>query len=326
LSFEKARNIILWFVRPFKPQTEHYWRIVMLCFVAAATFWLLNALNKPYSTKTTYPVRFVYNEQRLVPIKPLPEEVTVNVTGKGWKLLRKSLKVEVQPAEIYIRNLPRNNYLLGSALRPALVNAMDGLQLNFVETDTLFFNFNAKVTRRIPLQLDPKQKVTDERHAQLKPAKISPDSITFTGPSSMVDSLPDPFLLRLPVTNLTESARIVVPIEYDNQPLVKADISEATVALRVRPLQQRELLVTPELVNVPLKATVNLRPNLVLIRYLSLEDSGMFINPSAFKAIVDFSKYNYQDSTVVPELVQKPSGARNITLWPDRLKADLEKK
>jgi hypothetical protein len=325
LSFEKARNIILWFVRPFKPQTEHYWRIVVLCFVAAATFWLLNALNKSYSTQTTYPIRFVYNEQRLVPVKPLPEEVVVNVTGQGWKLLRKSLKVEVQPAEIYIRNLPRNNYLLGSALRPALVNAMDGLELKFVVTDTLFFNFNARVTRRVPLKLDPKQRVTDDKHAILRPVAITPDSITFRGPSSMVDSLPDPFLLRLPITNLTESAKIDVPIEYDNKSLVKADISEATVSVRIRPLQQRELQVIPELVNVPLRTNVTLRPQVVLIRYLALEDSGAVINADAFKAVVDFSRYNRQDSTVVPELVQKPAGARNVTLWPERIKAVLER-
>ncbi len=296
----------------------------MLCFVAASTFWLLNALNKSYSTQTTYPIRFVYNDQRLVPIKPLPEEVTVNVTGKGWKLLRKSLKVEVQPAEIYIRNLPRNNYLLGSALRPALVNAMDGLQLNFVVTDTLFFNFNNQVNRRIPLQLDPSQKVTDDRHALLRPVRISPDTITFRGPSSMVDSLPSPFLLRLPATNLTENAKVNVPIEFDNKPLVQADISEATVSVRIKPLQQREMLVTPELVNVPLQREVALRPQVLLIRYLALEDSGAIINANAFRAVVDFAKYNKQDSTVTPELVQKPAGARSVSLWPERIKAILE--
>lgn len=325
MSFEKARNIISWFVRPFKPQTEHYWRVVVLCFVAASTFWLLNALNKPYSTQTTYPVRFVYNDQRLVPISPLPEEVEVNVTGRGWKLLRKALKVEVQPAEVYIRSLPRNNYLLGSALRPALVNSMDGLQLNFVVTDTLFFNFNEQVTRRIPLQLDPKQRVTDERHALLRPVQVMPDSITFRGPSSMVDSLPNPFLLRLPITNLTEPAKIAVPIEFDNRSLVKADISEATVAVRVKPLLQRELQVAPELVNVPLRTEVTLRPKVVLIRYMALDDSSAVINPEAFKAVVDFSRFNRQDSTVVPELVQKPAGARKITLWPERIKATLER-
>lgn len=296
----------------------------MLCFVAAATFWLLNELNKPFTTQTSYPVQFVYNDQRLVPIKPLPEEVNVNVTGRGWKLLRKALRVEVQPAEVYIRNLPRNNYLLGSALRPALVNAMDGLQLNFVVTDTLFFDFNARVTRRIPLQLDPSQKVTGERHAMLRPVRIDPDTIVFRGPSSLVDSLPNPFVLRLPITNLTESAKIAVPIEYDNKSLVKANITEATVSVRVRPLQQRELQVSPELVNVPLNTEVTLRPQTVLIRYLALEDSGATINSDAFKAIVDFSRYNRQDSTVVPELVQKPAGARQITLWPERIKAVLE--
>ena len=325
MSFEKVRNIISWFVRPFKPQTEHYWRIVVLCFVAASTFWLLNALNKSYSTQTTYPVRFVYNDQRLIPISPLPEEVEINVTGRGWKLLRKALRVEVQPAEVYIRSLPRNNYLLGSALRPALVNAMDGLQLNFVVTDTLFFNFNEAVTRRIALQLDPAQKVTGERHAMLRPVHIDPDTITFRGPSSMVDSLPSPFILRLPITNLTESAKVAVPIEYNNKSMVKANITEATVSVRIRPLQQREHQVVPEMVNVPLNTEVTLRPQVVLIRYLALEDSGAVINSEAFKAIVDFSRYNRLDSTVVPELVQKPAGARNITLWPERIKAVLEK-
>ena len=312
-------------MRPFKPQTKHYWRVVLLCFVAASTFWLLNALNKSYSTQTTYPIQFVYNEQRLVPVKPLPEEVAVNVTGKGWKLLRKSLKVDVPPAEIYIRNLPRNNYLLGSALRPALVNAMDGLQLNFVVTDTLYFNFNAIVARRIPLQLDPKQKVTGNLHALVRPVHISPDTITFRGPSSLVDSLPSPFLLRLPITNLTESAKIAVPIEYDNKSLVKANISEATVAVRIKPLLQREMLVTPELVNVPLKSEVAIRPQVVLVRYLALEDSGATINPNAFRAVLDFAKYSQKDSTVTPELVQKPSGARQITLWPERIKAVINK-
>lgn len=155
----------------------------MLCFVAASTFWLLNALNKSYNTQTSYPIRFVYDENELIPIKPLPEEVSINVTGKGWKLLRKSLRLEVQPAEVYIRDLPRNNYLLGSALRPALVNALDGLQLNFVVTDTVYFDFDPKVEKRIALRLDPSQKLTDNQHVVVGPVQIKPDSVTFTGPA-----------------------------------------------------------------------------------------------------------------------------------------------
>ncbi len=297
----------------------------MLCFVAASTFWLLNALNKSYSTPTTYPIRFVYNDQNLVPLMPLPEEVMINVTGKGWKLLRKSLRFEVQPADIYIRSLPRNNYLLGSALRPSLVNVLDGLQLNFVVTDTLFFNFDERITRTLPLQVDRKQQLTEGRYTVVGPIRIQPDSITFVGPSSMVDSLPNPFLLRMPDQRLTAPATMEIPIAYDNQPLVKADISSAAISVNVRGLLQEERQIQPELVNVPAGASLALTSPYVLVRYQLLEDSVAVLNRDSFKAVIDYAKYNRQDSTLVPELVQQPAGVRNVTLWPNRIKAVLER-
>lgn len=325
MPLEKAKNIVLWFAKPFRPQTKQYWRVVLLCFVAASTFWLLNALNKSYSTQTTYPIKFVYNEKELVPIKDLPEEVTINVTGKGWKLLRKSLRVEIQPAEIYIRNLPRNNYLLGSALRPALVNALDGLELNFVVTDTLYFNFNAKVSRKVALKLDPAQKVTGDRFAVVGPVVIDPDSVTFTGPSSMVEKLPNPLLVRLPEgQQLTEATKIKVPVNYDNKALVKANANTAEVTVNVRGLVQEERQIIPELVNVPAGREITLRPPYVLVRYQLLDDSAAYLNRDNFKAILDYKRYSRRDSTLIPELVQKPIGVRNVTVWPERIKATLE--
>lgn len=292
----------------------------MLCFVAASTFWLLNALNKSYSTQTSYPIRFVYDESELVPIKPLPQEVAINVTGKGWKLLRKSLRLEVQPAEIYIRDLPRNNYLLGSALRPSLVNALDGLQLNFVVTDTVYFNFDPKIQKRIALQLDPNQKLTDNQHAVVGPVRINPDSITFTGPASLIDSLPNPFLLRLPEQTLVEPSKVPVPINYDYKSLVEADTEEAQVIVNVKNLVSEERQLLPELVNVPEGVTLNLRPPIVVLRYQVLQDSMSSLNRSAFKVVLNYNRFNPIDSTLVPELVQRPGGIRNVQVWPNRVK------
>jgi len=309
-------------VRPFQPRTKHYWRIVVLCFVAASTFWLLNALNKSYSTQTTYPIRFVYNQRQLVSIAPLPEEVYINVTGKGWKLLRKSLRLEVQPAEIYIRSLPRNNYLLGSALRPALVNSLDGLQLNFVVTDTIHFNFDARVTERIPLRLDPSRPLTDNQHVVIGPVHVTPDSVTFTGPSSLIDSLPNPFVLKLPEEQeaLTGSSEISIPITYDYESLIQASVQEAKVAVTVKNLAQDERQVAPDLINVPEGLKLSVRPPLTMVRYQVLQDSLPLLNRNSFKVVLDYSKYNPKDSTVVPELVQKPRGTRGILMWPERFK------
>ncbi|MDX5346013.1 MAG: hypothetical protein LPJ89_03095, partial [Hymenobacteraceae bacterium] len=46
------------------------------------------------------------------------------VTGKGWKLLRKSLIVDVKQADLYLRNLPYAKYIAVPALRPAISNAL----------------------------------------------------------------------------------------------------------------------------------------------------------------------------------------------------------
>ncbi|GHA63883.1 YbbR-like domain-containing protein [Pontibacter akesuensis] len=295
----------------------------MFCFLAASTFWLLNALNKSYSTQTTYPIRFVYDSNQLVPIKPLPEEVSINVTGRGWKLLRKSLMLEVQPAEIYIRNLPRNNFILGSALRPALVNVLDGLELNFVVTDSINFDFDPKIQKRVALRLDPTQTLTNNQHVIVGPVSISPDSLTLTGPASLIDSLPDPFLLRLPDQALTAPADVAVPINYDYKSLVSSDVEEARVKVNVKALVPEERQVLPQLINVPERQALNLRPPIMVVRYQVLQDSVALLNREAFKVVLDYKKFNPIDSTLVPELVQKPRGIRNVRVWPERIKVNI---
>ncbi|SFU65052.1 hypothetical protein SAMN04487941_1726 [Pontibacter akesuensis] len=310
-------------MRPFQPRTRQYWTIVLFCFLAASTFWLLNALNKSYSTQTTYPIRFVYDSNQLVPIKPLPEEVSINVTGRGWKLLRKSLMLEVQPAEIYIRNLPRNNFILGSALRPALVNVLDGLELNFVVTDSINFDFDPKIQKRVALRLDPTQTLTNNQHVIVGPVSISPDSLTLTGPASLIDSLPDPFLLRLPDQALTAPADVAVPINYDYKSLVSSDVEEARVKVNVKALVPEERQVLPQLINVPERQALNLRPPIMVVRYQVLQDSVALLNREAFKVVLDYKKFNPIDSTLVPELVQKPRGIRNVRVWPERIKVNI---
>lgn len=320
MPFEGVKNIVLWFTKPFRPQTKQYWRVVLLCFVAASTFWLLNALNKSYSTQTTYPIKFIYNEQQLVPLKPLPEEVVVNVNARGWKLLRKALRLEVQPAEIYIRNLPRSNYLLGSALRPALVNAMDGLELKFVVTDTLYFFFDRKITRAVALQHDPTQQLAADGFEVVQPVKFTPDSVTFTGPSSIVSNFPNPYPVKLQNTALTASTTVEVPLIFREPELVKASVEEVKAKVNLKTLVREERQLVPDIINAPGRNTYVVQPSSVLVRYRVFEDSVALLNRADFRAVLNFATYNPQDSTVSAELIQKPAGARRVTLTPQRVK------
>jgi hypothetical protein len=319
LPVNSVKNIVWWVFQPFSPQSNRHWKIVILCFLAASTFWLLNALNKNYTTRISYPIRFNYNSEALVPIQPLPEEVTVDVSGQGWRLLRKSLGIEVKPAEINLRNVPAATYLTGSSLRPTLSSLLDGLDLNFVVTDTLRFRFDYRSERTIPIVLDTTMIEAADNHVLLSPGQVSPSTVTFRGPASLVDSLPSPYVVRPPSRQISSVYETTVPLEVgNNEELVKANVSEVQLRFEAAPLVQEDLQVEPGLVNFPQNRSFVMRPAFATLRYSYPQ--GRTVDRDQFVVVLDYARYNPQDSTIVPTLMQQPPHLRRLALSPDKFK------
>jgi hypothetical protein len=293
---------------------------VLLCFTAATTFWLLNALNKTYTNiRTTYPLAFVYNEEKYIPLNPLPDEIEINVSGKGWKLLRKSLMLDVRPAEILIQSIPRQDYLTGPALRSNVASVLDGLQLNFIFTDTIAFKFDRRIRRKIPLVVDSAAIVTAPNAFIASPVLVTPDSVLFDGPASIVGKLSEPFPVKLPVTNLDRSFKRFVPVDYPHKSLVTASISDVEVSFAISPLSWREVSLTPGRQNFP-DSLLNPVTEAVTVRYGYAPGYAARISPDQFAVNLDYSQFNPKDSTVAVVVTQKPPLVRKVTVEPKRVK------
>ncbi len=295
----------------------------MLCFFAASTFWLLNALNKSYTTQVTYPIVFKYNPKALVPVKPLPDEVVISVTGKGWKLLRKNLFFNIRPAELTIRGLPNVKQLPGQALRPAISNVLDGLSLNFVVTDSISFDFDRLVTRKFPLAIDTTQVKVGPGFAFVGPVKILPDSVTFTGPELILKQFPDPFLLSLPAENIRAPFKGDVPLTHDYTSLVKADVSEAEIQFGVVALERKEVPVQPVLQNFPAGYNLRLVTGPLVAHYSYLPRNRDLVNPELIQVALDYQKFNPADSTIVPTVLQKGPHVKQVNVLPGRVQISL---
>lgn len=294
---------------------------MLLCFIAASTFWLLNALNKNYTNiRVTYPIRFVYDQREYIPLRPLPEEITINVSGKGWKLLRKYLMLDVQPVDIPMQGLIRQQAISTAIFRPNVANALDGLQLNFIVTDSLRFKFDKQVKRKIPLALDTLRLPINSNYALVKPITIIPKEVEFEGPASVLDSLPNPFVLSLPKTKLTSSFNSSVPIDYPYKALVKSDIVEAEIAFEVKLLAWQNLVLTPALQNKPKKDSVIMFPAAVTLRYGYFPEQADQINLSQFALTANLAEINPKDSTVSVELLRKPAQVHRVILQPNKVK------
>jgi len=188
----RASWLLRWFVRPFAGHEPSFYRAVTACLLAASLFWQMNALNKTYTTRLNYPLAWHYDSVHYMPLRPLPTALPVTVTGQGWQLLRASLGWGTHPADLRPVPLPGTRYLPVTAWRRGLQTALEGVQVNDWAGDTLRLTFDRYVSRQLPLALPPDS-------ARFYTARFTPATLTFRGPASLVNALPDPYPLAWPV-------------------------------------------------------------------------------------------------------------------------------
>jgi hypothetical protein len=308
----RSISLLRWFVSPLHRERRSYWRVVAGCFLAASTFWLLNALGKTYTTRIVYPLAWRYDETRYIPVHPLPTQVAVNVTGRGWKLLRKQLMLDVKPAEIsLLRGLPSKRYVTGAAVRPALQAAMEGLQFNYLVSDTLWVSFDRLVKRRIPLVLSPAADGSALPYA----ARFEPQAIVFQGPARQVEALANPYPVHLPQAPASSTnGTLRVPI--GGPELVTTSVPEVQVRLQARPLVGVPVEVTPELIGFPQDQAYDLQPTTVQVLLQCFSEDTARLDRNQVHVELHFSSLTSPDSLLKPILTNAPAiirGSRIIT-------------
>ncbi|OUJ70236.1 hypothetical protein BXP70_25090 [Hymenobacter crusticola] len=297
-----------WFTRPFSGQEGGYWRAVTACFLAASTFWLLNALNKTYTTRITYPVVWQYNTRQYVPLSPLPTEVAVNVTGRGWKLLRKNLMIDVKPAEVRLRRLPATRFVTGTTLRPVLQASMEGLQFNYMLTDTLWVEFDRRVRRKIPLALSPAANGSALPYA----AQFTPASVVFEGPAGTVDRLSNPYPVHLPQAPAGSSnGDISVPI--GGPALVRTNVGAVRVRLQPRPLITQVVTIAPELHGFPPDSQFVLTPQTVRVQVQCFPEDTAQLDLGQLHVLLQYQPFEGPHTRLQPIVSQVPAFTRGVS-------------
>ena len=190
----RAGRLVSWFVRPFAGQEPSFYRAITACLLAAGVFWQMNALNKTYTTRLNLPLAWHYDSVHYVPLRPLPDALPVSVTGQGWRLLRANLGWGTHPADLRPVPLPGTRYLPADTWRRGLQLALEGLQVNDWAGDTLRLTFDRYVSRQLSLGLPADS-------ARLYTAHFTPSTVTFRGPASLVNELPDPYSVALPASS-----------------------------------------------------------------------------------------------------------------------------
>lgn len=218
---------------------------------AATIFWFFNALNKNYSTNINFPVAFDYDKENYVPVKHLPSSIRMNVSGLGWDLFRKSSGLKVPPLIIPLERPTEIQKIVGSTLPALFSSQLEGLQINFVLTDTVYIDIDDKVRKRINLKLDSAWQYLHGDYGVVNDIKITPDTIWIEGPEKIIKELSDVIDLKLSQDNIDSDFIGEVEVTFPNDFLVKRDHPVVQVSFDVEKLMEVNSRVPLKVLHAP---------------------------------------------------------------------------
>lgn len=281
------------------------WKAILLCVFAATIFWFFNALNKNYAANIGFHIVFDYDHEKFVPVKELPEKIRLNVTGNGWDLFRRSSGLKVPPLVIPLERPAEVKKIVGSSLPPLFATQLDGLQINFVLTDTIYLDINPRTKRIVKLTVDSVGKYIQRGRGVVSPVTIVPDSVMVEGPESLINTLPPVIALTLPEdrikTNYDDVVEVVLGSEYINRtpPVVR-------VSFQVEGLEEVTQTCPLRLVNVPERLRVVIEKSEVSVTFLAPSSAGKSIRSDSIQAVIDLRGVPKGNQKVAPRVTGLP--------------------
>ena len=284
---------------------------MLLCVLAATTFWFLNALNKEHTSTINYPLEFLYDRDNYVEMEALPEDVQINVNAVGWNLLKNSLGIKVSPLQIAIENPVDTRRIAGNSLPGLISEQLSDFQLNYILTDTLRIHIDQRIQKTIYLKVDTASIMMAPNVGIRSNVQITPDSVLLEGAATSLESLGDTLRIMLGEEPVDSDFNEIVDIEL---PTAVSAVNTSTVRIQfdVVEFEQRSVRVPVSLINPP-EDSVTIEPRAIMLRYRIATDEES-VNPAALRVVADYNEVDPADSLVYPRLVVFPERLSYVRL------------
>jgi hypothetical protein len=292
---------------------QRNWKAVVLCVFAATVFWFFNALNKSYTTNINFPLRFDYDRDNFVPVRNLPGQVRLNVTGNGWDLFKRSTGVKVIPLEIPLERPSDVKKIIGNSLQPFFSSQVEGMELNFVLTDTLYVDLEPKAGKFIRLTMDSLQFNLKKGYGLVSDITISPDSIFVEGPRPLINRIKEPFKLRLRQRNIDDTFSEDVEIDLPQSDVIKRD--PPTVSIRFKVERMINMIDSVKLTAENIPSTVSyIEDAWIPVTFEVREGTNMKELLKDVRAVMDLRNFKRGSARVLPKVVGLPPFTRVVKI------------
>lgn len=292
---------------------------MLLSIIGATTFWFFNELNKEHSALISYPVEFEFDRDSVVIMDPLPNVVQVDVSSVGWNLFRRTLLFTVEPIRIDLENPTDIRFLTRSSLLPVVNEQLNGLNINYLLTDTLYINVERKIVKRVKLMVDSANISLENNFRVVSPISITPPEIDLIGPSTIINSLQDEYYVLVRETRIDEDIDIDVEVPLPFEDIMSSAPDVVNIVFSVDRFDRERILVPVDALNFPMDGSVRLRDSLVAVNYTVRQSLKDGFDTRDFGITADYDMLN-ADSTIFPTIIFYPDYLEDLVINPEVMK------
>jgi hypothetical protein len=296
-------------------------------------FWFLTALNKDYETIISYPVKYTKIPRELVLVNNAAKQLDLNVQSRGFAILRLKMQTRLSPLVLDVNSFSLSTipgespiivYLVTSLIIDKLQQQLTSeIKVKSVFPDTLILQLTEKYTRITAVKLNLAMDF-ERQHMQVGKLKITPDSVSVSGPENIIDTLTAVRTIPEKLKDLKKNTEL----ELDLVPIDKLEFSiqEVLVNIPVEKFTEESIKIPIEVINIPDGLFLRTFPAGIEITYrVGLSDYKK-VSEHMFTAAVDYStKGSSIGNKLTVELIKVPEYVHVTDFYPKNVEYIIEK-
>ena len=307
---KKNKNIKL------KSVQEKRLNVFVLFLFLSFLISLLVKLSNNYTQTLNFEFSPTGLKSNEVIISEVPKSINVTISGRGFELLK--YYIEKPVIEVDFSQLRKNNtqYVWSESEQlDKIINHFDSkIVVKSINPDTVFFPFDSQFIKKVPVMVivNPTFAVGFDL---IDDFRSSPDSITVTGPESMLKIINSVSTKKIELNEINSAVDFSVELNISPS-LSQLNFSHQSVSVvaNVGKFTEGMVNVPVTIVNVPEDLIINFFPKEISVVFYSSLEAYANINEADFIVECDFNLLTADNNYLNPVLVKQPLDVKTAQL------------
>lgn len=303
---------------------------VFLVFLFFSTLvWFVNKLSNNFNGAAVFDLNYTNIPENLILVNASHDQLGVKLDALGFHFLGMSVSNKKVQIDISKTDKKGNEFYISKTdfekqIERQLPNSM---KLEGVMTDTLFFNFQEVIIKKVPVEPDVRINLA-QNYLLDGGLLIEPDSITIKGPKNQIDTIDYVKSSKIDLTKLTSDFSEITSI-IKSEALSKTIFSNESVIVsgKVSKFSEKKVSLKIEILNIPIDVSIQTFPEYVDVICLGTLETLKELDISDFQVVADYQELKNKKSQKLSLILQrKPSKLYNATVMLTEVEYILKRK